>query len=48
MTQTLNPAEIVALQFEEDMYLMLRRAGVPAVRIDQMRAARIDQIREAK
>jgi len=37
-TQSLNPAAIVALQFEEDTYQMLRNAGVSDARIDAMRA----------
>ena len=37
-TTALNPAAIVALQFEQEMYEMLRRAGVSEARIDAMRA----------
>jgi len=37
-TQMLNPAMVVALQFEEDTYQMLRNAGVSEARIDAMRA----------
>ena len=37
-TENLNPATIVALQFEQEMYDMLRRAGVSESRIDAMRA----------
>jgi len=36
-TTALNPAAIVALQFEQEMYEMLRRAGVSEARIDAMR-----------
>jgi len=38
MNETLNPASIVALQFDEEVYDMLRRAGVSEARIDAMRA----------
>lgn len=38
MNETLNPASIVAMQFDEDVYMMLRRAGVSEARIDEMRA----------
>lgn len=34
----LNPAAVVALQFEQESYEMLRRAGVSEARIDAMRA----------
>ena len=40
-TAALNPAAIVALQFEQEMYEMLRRAGVSEARIDAMRATAV-------
>lgn len=46
-SQILNPAAIVALQFEEDTYTMLRNAGVSEARIDAMRAAAHRAARDA-